>query len=539
TGNGAMTFTYTTAGVRDTAVKIVKADGTFGSTNKADTSTDWPIADAYATYGGAADLWDETWTAANINDADFGVMLQAEVPSTFTGSVDHMRITVYYTPPTDVNWIAGADYSATGIFKISNSSTLGTTDRLTISGSGNVGIGTAAPSSLFSVLGNVSSSTTNAVATITNNSATDSANTIGLRINLGTATTTTNSRYATFYANVTSGDTGGSREGSIQSTNGGVAYNTGAGDFAERFYVPEPTEPGDIIGIVNGTNAKATANTQLLGVISDTAGFVGNNKEDIDPATNPIVGLLGQVKTKVSTEQGPIAVGDPITSSSTPGVGMKATTAGQVVGIALEQYDGTQQDNKILVFVSPHWLGNDLSVQDQNGQLVNLDPEILRTALGGLGLAIDEEGTLTVTNVKAQNLTVGSEAKPSGITIYDRNTGAPYCVGIENGEWTRVPGLCISETQISAPADSSTSSTSDTTTDTSIPSDITTTTDASALPVDTITTTDTTTPTDTTTTTTPTEPAPEPVAEPVQEPAPVTEPAPEPPPADQPPPPSE
>ena len=81
--------------VLDSQVRIVKADGTAGTTNKAATSTAWPTTEAYASYGGAADLWDETWTPANVNDADFGAVLSAII-TTGTASVDHMRITVTY-----------------------------------------------------------------------------------------------------------------------------------------------------------------------------------------------------------------------------------------------------------------------------------------------------------------------------------------------------------------------------------------------------------------------------------------------------------
>ncbi len=81
--------------VWDERVSVVKANGDFGVTNKGALSTAWPTADAYATYGASNDLWSETWTPADINDADFGVMLQADI-SAVTASVDHIRVTVYY-----------------------------------------------------------------------------------------------------------------------------------------------------------------------------------------------------------------------------------------------------------------------------------------------------------------------------------------------------------------------------------------------------------------------------------------------------------
>ncbi len=62
--------------VRDEYVKIVKADGTIGTENKA-TGSEWPTSDAYASYGGLSDLWSESWDGTSINDIDFGLVLSA------------------------------------------------------------------------------------------------------------------------------------------------------------------------------------------------------------------------------------------------------------------------------------------------------------------------------------------------------------------------------------------------------------------------------------------------------------------------------
>jgi hypothetical protein len=119
----------------DNSIKIIKSDGTFGTTNKATTNL-WPTSDTYISYGSSIDLWGETWTAEDINDADFGVVLSSkddyevkshylkatnfgfsiptgatidgilveaeEYANAYTGGagvtyIDHIRITVYYT----------------------------------------------------------------------------------------------------------------------------------------------------------------------------------------------------------------------------------------------------------------------------------------------------------------------------------------------------------------------------------------------------------------------------------------------------------
>lgn len=67
--------------------------------NLADTSTNWPGADAYKTYGGEGNLCGRTWTPSQINHSSFGIKIAVDDgPSgtTPTAAIDHIRITVYY-----------------------------------------------------------------------------------------------------------------------------------------------------------------------------------------------------------------------------------------------------------------------------------------------------------------------------------------------------------------------------------------------------------------------------------------------------------
>lgn len=88
---------FTTA--TDNEIKIVKSDGSIGTTNKS-TGATWSGTEAYVSFGGVADLWGETWTSSDINDADFGVVISAidkASPDSGQIEVDHIRITVTYT----------------------------------------------------------------------------------------------------------------------------------------------------------------------------------------------------------------------------------------------------------------------------------------------------------------------------------------------------------------------------------------------------------------------------------------------------------
>ncbi len=82
-------------------VRIVKSDGTIGSTDRGDASY-WSTTEAYVEYGGESDLWGETWSSSDINDSDFGVVLNTVIESYSTASVDHIRIKVYYSTGPDV-----------------------------------------------------------------------------------------------------------------------------------------------------------------------------------------------------------------------------------------------------------------------------------------------------------------------------------------------------------------------------------------------------------------------------------------------------
>lgn len=89
----------------DNEIKIVKSDGSIGTTNKS-AGASWSSSDTYDSFGGATDLWGESWTASDINDTDFGVVISPQIrmnPDGNPASVDHIRITVYYTPPPATN----------------------------------------------------------------------------------------------------------------------------------------------------------------------------------------------------------------------------------------------------------------------------------------------------------------------------------------------------------------------------------------------------------------------------------------------------
>lgn len=92
----------TTGGSEDYSVKLIKADSSLGSEDKA--AGVWPETWAEDSYGTSTDTWSESWTASDINNSNFGVGLSEENSLSFKyGYVDYIKITIYYTelnPPS-------------------------------------------------------------------------------------------------------------------------------------------------------------------------------------------------------------------------------------------------------------------------------------------------------------------------------------------------------------------------------------------------------------------------------------------------------
>lgn len=87
----------------DDRVRIVK-NGLIGTTERAETTTNWPTSYQTQQYGGGSDTWGEEWTASAINSPDFGVAFSArnnEEPGadSNTAEVDYIEATIFYNLP--------------------------------------------------------------------------------------------------------------------------------------------------------------------------------------------------------------------------------------------------------------------------------------------------------------------------------------------------------------------------------------------------------------------------------------------------------
>jgi hypothetical protein len=212
------------------------------------------------------------------------------------------------------------------------------------------------------------------------------------------------------------------------TTNSGVCWDaagvtllydcdgTPTADYMEMYPTANDVEVGNVVtvGSQNVTTTQGQSikqlvktndsyQTAIIGVVSDPAGAgdfnsIGYNINDSD---RPMpIALNGRVPVKVSMENGVIQAGDAITSSSIPGIAMKATEAGPIIGYALEENNGSS--STVMIFINIGWyqpnIADSLSLtetgelvvtQDVNGtyQAVKTDSSFV-TRIGHFGEAV-------------------------------------------------------------------------------------------------------------------------------------------------------
>jgi site-specific recombinase XerD len=143
--------------------------------------------------------------------------------------------------------------------------------------------------------------------------------------------------------------------GSVQGNGAGagVSYVTGGiADFAE--YLKKDQNQSIPFGSVvcldstGSTIACDSDNNKVIGVASEHPAFLGGNNLGNGSIS---VGLTGQIETLVTDKNGEIKAGDTLTASDIPGIAIKATKAGQIIGKALENL--TADESKIVGYYDP------------------------------------------------------------------------------------------------------------------------------------------------------------------------------------------
>ena len=119
-------------------------------------------------------------------------------------------------------------------------------------------------------------------------------------------------------------------------------FQPSGADFAESMAVTGDVRkyaPGDLLVIDPSANlhlalAQQPYSTLVAGIYSTKPGILGSTRQVGEAASKQEVPLavVGIVPCKVTTENGPIQVGDLLVTSSTPGHAMKGTDRGRLVG---------------------------------------------------------------------------------------------------------------------------------------------------------------------------------------------------------------
>lgn len=153
------------------------------------------------------------------------------------------------------------------------------------------------------------------------------------------------------------GSSGGA--GDFMRTNAS-GWATGSYDFAEMFPSPDHLSPGEVVvfGDTNTAVKRSLGETYaqgIAGIVSTRPGFLAGE----NTAGNYPIALAGRVPTYVTAENGSIAIGDPLTTSSKAGYAMKATEAGPILGYATEPFTGSV--GSIVVYVNVSYFDGDPS----------------------------------------------------------------------------------------------------------------------------------------------------------------------------------
>lgn len=225
------------------------------------------------------------------------------------------------------------------------------------------------------------------------------------------------------------GGAGGRGEVIVWTVTGGAGA-----DLAEVYFSLDTTlEGGDLVVVdpelpkIGFKKSSSSYDSTLLGIVSTQPGLVIGDDSTPSKTAKPVqLALAGRVPVKVSTINGEIKAGDPITSSGIPGVGMKATKAGRIVGIALENLDSTCTsssnfglvipnslcEGKVLMFVNLSWYDPQVYLATTSDFQIN-QPKLYLNSQESTTLSIPQEKftiSKTSTGESLERIGVFSEA---------------------------------------------------------------------------------------------------------------------------------
>ena len=232
-------------------------------------------------------------------------------------------------------------------------------------------------------------------------------------------------------------------------------------DYAENYYTTDDSiVPGDIVSIDSSLPAGAQKShgaydKNVIGIVSTAPYKIADDKIGASQGRAIPVALSGRVPVKVTTENGPIKVGDLLTTSATvPGAAMKATRAGQIVGQAMTTYSGIGV-GQVFAFVKTDFsngpsindLMSGLSITSADGSTTstNLSTDLLS---GLVNLANQQPDYLSASDITTDRLAAAVEivtpkltADKIAVNSLESATGANISLKLgANGQFTVTNG---------------------------------------------------------------------------------------------------
>jgi hypothetical protein len=249
----------------------------------------------------------------------------------------------------------------------------------------------------------------------------------------------------------------------ISSGSSFVAYKVTGADLAEVYFAKDGTvEEGDVVAL-DGSGVSQVVKTSkkyqknALGIISTKPGLVLGEADGTGKAV--IVGLSGRVPVKVTDKNGVVKAGDFLTASDIPGVAMKATGAGQVIGQALTDDAGS---GKVMVFIKNTYhdgttdTDTEETIADKFTQIVKNTLEKLSNVALSMTLLVSEVKASIVgaDTVKTNFLCVGSECFSEADMKEFRNFLNSKNVPVITEQSQEVPVIETPSEEVVAPATS-------------------------------------------------------------------------------------
>jgi hypothetical protein len=235
---------------------------------------------------------------------------------------------------------------------------------------------------------------------------------------------------------------------------------------SEAYHIQGLDDIGGAIGTLVSidTSASSTAHVTQKSYDSTVLGVLNNSSQTLlgrEYSDTGKVAIGGRTMVNVTSENGAIKPGDPITSGSIAGYGMKASKPGFIIGHALESLDAplassTTQCSQAVGTSTPVCQGSIL-VALSVGFSMNTDegPSTLATALAVPGKLVDALGELAsgVFEKAVQFVSVVADRIVAKVAIFgdlfaDHLTATVINADTVNAKTLCLEGVCVSKSQL-------------------------------------------------------------------------------------------